>query len=74
MWQGWHDVGKLFFVALVLDVIYQIIVYRWVYVGQALIIATMLAFVPYLVLRGLTNRVAARIHPRRSHESKEPKS
>src|SRR4051812_22929071 len=37
--QGWKDVGKVFLVAIVLDVIYDVIVYRWVYPGQALIVA-----------------------------------
>lgn len=54
----WMDVGKLFFVALTLDVIYQLAVLRWFYPVQTLIVATMLAVVPYLVVRGLTNRVA----------------
>jgi hypothetical protein len=70
--QGWKDVGKLFLVAIVLDVIYQVIVLRWVYAGQTLIVATTLAIVPYLVVRGLTNRIAARIRPRQPTDSKEP--
>ena len=63
--------GTLFLVAMVLDVIYQIIVLRWVYPGPALIVATTLAIVPYLVVRGLANRVAARILPRRPPDGKE---
>jgi hypothetical protein len=54
--QLWKDVGKLFLVAAVLDVIYQIIVLPWVYPMQTLIMATLLAFVPYLIFRGLTTR------------------
>jgi uncharacterized membrane protein YidH (DUF202 family) len=69
--QGWQEVGKLFIVAVVLDVIYQVIVLRWVYVGQALIVATMLAIVPYLVVRGLANRIAVRFLPRRPSDGKE---
>lgn len=57
---GWKEVGKLFIVAVVLDVIYQVMVFRWVYLGQLLIVATTLAIVPYLVVRGLANRMAAR--------------
>lgn len=59
----WKDVGKLFLVAATLDVIYQIIVLRWFYPMQTLIVAAMLAIVPYLVVRGLTNRVVSRLHP-----------
>src|SRR4051812_30631501 len=59
--QGWTDVGKVFIVAIVLDVIYDIVVYRWVYPGQALIVAVVLAFVPYLLIRGPATRVARRL-------------
>lgn len=58
--QGWKDVGKVFIVAIVLDVIYDVVVYRWVYPGQALIVAAVLAFVPYLAIRGPVTRIARR--------------
>ena len=57
---GWKSVGKVFLLALVLDVIYQIIVERFVYPGEALIVAFVLAIVPYLILRRLVNRLASR--------------
>ena len=49
---GWKSVGKVFVLAIVLDVVYQIIVQRFVYPGEALITAFILAIVPYLILRG----------------------
>ena len=55
--QLWKDVGKLFFVACVLDVVYQLLVLRWVYPVQTVIVATVLAILPYLVVRGLANRL-----------------
>ena len=55
---GWKSIGTLFAVALVLDVVYQLIVLRFVYPGEALIVAFLLAIVPYLILRGLVNRIA----------------
>ena len=57
---GWKSVGKVFLFAIVLDAVYQIIVLHFVYLGEALIVAFVLAIVPYLVLRGLVTRVAAR--------------
>ena len=57
---GWQSVGKVFLLALALDVIYQIIVLRFVYPGEVIIVAFVLAIVPYLVLRGLVTRVARR--------------
>jgi hypothetical protein len=41
-------------------VIYELIVYRWVYPGQALIVAVVLAIIPYLLVRGPVTRVARR--------------
>ena len=58
--QGWKDVGKIFLVAILIDVVYQIIVIRWVYPGEALLVATVLALVPYLVIRGPITRIARR--------------
>jgi voltage-gated potassium channel Kch len=55
---GWKSVGKVFILALVLDVVYQIIELRFVYPGEAIIVAFILAIVPYLILRGLTTRLA----------------
>lgn len=57
---GWKSVGKVFVLALVLDVIYQIIVQRFVYPGEAIVVALALAIVPYLIVRGLVTRVARR--------------
>jgi hypothetical protein len=58
---AWKDVGKVFLVAVALDVIYELIVYRWVYPGQALIVATVLAIIPYLLIRGPITRLARRL-------------
>lgn len=54
---GWKSIGKVFAFALVLDVAYQVIATRFVYVGEAIVIALLLAIVPYLILRGLVNRI-----------------
>src|SRR4051812_5103476 len=37
--QGWKDVGRIFIAAVIIDVIYELIVFNWVYLGQALIVA-----------------------------------
>jgi len=57
---GWKSVGRVFILALVLDVVYQIIVLRFVYPGETIIVAFILAIIPYLILRGLVTRVARR--------------
>jgi hypothetical protein len=61
---GWKSVGKVFILAIVLDAIYQIIELRWLYTGQAVLVAIILAIVPYLLLRGPVNRIAR--HPRKA--------
>jgi hypothetical protein len=66
----WKDVGKLFLVACVLDLVYQLLVLRWVYPVQTMIVATALAILPYLVFRGLANRLGRRIGATKS-ERKE---
>jgi hypothetical protein len=55
---GWKSVGRLFILALVLDVAYQFIVRRSIYPGEAVLVAVILAIVPYLVARGAVNRIA----------------
>jgi hypothetical protein len=55
---GWRDIGKVFGIAIVLDVIYQLLVVRWVYPGETLIVAAVLALLPYLVFRGAVTRIA----------------
>lgn len=55
--QGWKDVRNVFLIALVLDVVYQVVVAGFVYPGEAVLVAFALAIVPYLVLRGVVNRL-----------------
>lgn len=57
MKESWQDVGRLYGLAVLTDVIYQVLVFRTVHVLQALAVAAILAFPTYLLLRGLTNRV-----------------
>ena len=58
---GWRSVGRVIILAVVLDVVYQIIEIHFVYIGEAIIVAFVLAVVPYLIVRGLTTRMATRI-------------
>ena len=65
---GWASVGRVFVLAVALDVVYQIIVSRFVYVGEAIIVAFILAIAPYLILRGLVTRLADAKDVRRRHD------
>jgi hypothetical protein len=59
---GFKDVSKVFAVAIVLDVAYQWFVFRWVYPLQAVLIAVLLALVPYVLVRGPVARMASHTH------------
>lgn len=54
---GWKSVGKIFILAVVLDIVYQVKVHHAVYPGETLITAFALAIAPYLLLRGPVNRI-----------------
>ena len=56
--EGWKSIGKVFIFAVVLDMVYQIIETRWVYPGEAVIVAIILAIIPYVLFRGPANRIA----------------
>jgi hypothetical protein len=58
--EGWKAVVRVFILAIVMDVIYQWIVRRWIYPGETLIVAVVLAVFPYLLLRGPINRLVRR--------------
>ena len=48
---GWKDVGKVFVMAIVIDVVYQVVALQWVYPVEALLTAALLAILPYLLIR-----------------------
>lgn len=58
--EGWQAIAKVFCLAVVLDLVYQIIVERWIYPAEALLVALLLACLPYLLFRGLANRLTRR--------------
>jgi hypothetical protein len=52
------DVGRVFLMAIVLDTAYQLMVFRWVYPGEVLVVAVVCAIVPYVLVRGPITRTA----------------
>lgn len=67
---GWKDVGRVFVFALVIDCVYQLYVLRWFYPGQSVIVAAILAVLPYLAFRGASNRIWRR---RQANIAQDPK-
>jgi hypothetical protein len=56
--EGLISTARIILLGLGMDVIYQVIVLKSFYPSEAVIIALLLAFVPYLLLRGPIARIA----------------
>jgi hypothetical protein len=63
---GWKGISKVFVLAYVLDVVYQVMVWQRLKPLQALLTAAVLAVLPYALLRGPVNRFWRRIQTRPS--------
>lgn len=55
---GWKDMGTTFVIAMILDSIYQLATHQGIYLLEVLVTATLLALIPYLILRGPFNLIA----------------
>ena len=56
---AWKSIGKLLILTVVLVCAYQIIVLRWIYPFETLVVVLFLAVIPYLLVRGPVNRIAS---------------
>jgi hypothetical protein len=56
--EGVKSTGKIMILAVILDAAYQFIRLGAFYPGEALFVAIVLAFVPYLLIRGPAARIA----------------
>ena len=64
--EGLNATARIILLGMAMDLIYQLIVFKTFYPDQALVVALLLAFVPYLIIRGLVFRIArSRIRRRR---------
>lgn len=54
---GWKDIRNVFLLAVILDVGYQIVVQHSIYLFELLFTTVLLAIVPYVLLRGPSNRL-----------------
>ena len=57
---GWKDVGRVFILAIGIDLIYQFTVLHAFRPGEAIFLGLVLAIVPYLIFRGVVNRILRR--------------
>jgi hypothetical protein len=56
--EGLAATAKIIVLALILDTVYQLLEFRMLYPGEALLVAILLAFIPYLLVRGPAARLA----------------
>ncbi|MFN7986617.1 MAG: hypothetical protein U0529_04035 [Thermoanaerobaculia bacterium] len=66
------DVGRVLVVALTLDTIYQLLVFKAFYPGQALVVAVACAVVPYVLVRGPVTRLVHYLLQRRKATGEAP--
>ena len=55
--EGLNATARIIALGLVMDVIYQAVVFKTFYPDQALVVALVLAFVPYLIIRSVIARI-----------------
>ena len=58
LWEGIVSTARILILGVVMDIIYQWKVLDTFYPGQSAVIAILLAFIPYLLLRGPFERIA----------------
>jgi hypothetical protein len=56
----WKELARVFSLAVAVDLIYEQIVFHAIYPAQSLLVATVLAVLPYPLFRGPLNRIVRR--------------
>jgi predicted thioredoxin/glutaredoxin len=68
--EGWHRVLRVVMIGVVMEVLYEVIVFKRIQPLQLVVVVLSLAFVPYLLLRGPVNRIARHWIGSRNHRKK----
>jgi len=58
--EGLRSTGKIMMMGVIMDLAYQAIVLKHFYPNEAILVAILLAFVPYMLLRGPLSRIKTR--------------
>jgi hypothetical protein len=56
--EGLNATARIILLGLLMDAVYQILVLRQFYPAEAVIVALLFAFVPYVIIRGPVARIA----------------
>jgi hypothetical protein len=59
-------IGHVLAFGILLDAVAQLLIYKQIHPGAALVIGPLLVWLPYASARGLTARLARRLQPQRS--------
>ncbi|HMS64887.1 MAG TPA: hypothetical protein PKD83_06490 [Ignavibacteria bacterium] len=59
MMELWKDVGKVFILAVIMEVIFEIIEFKTIHPIEVLRVSFFLAIVPYLIFRGPVSRIVS---------------
>jgi hypothetical protein len=63
---GCKDIGKVFCMAALIDVAYQLTVFKTIYPIETLVIAFTLSIFPYVIVRGPVNRLSRLVRKNKS--------
>jgi hypothetical protein len=55
--EAWKAVARVITLGVVMDVMYQLMVFHWIHPFELVVIVMTLAFAPYLLLRGPITRI-----------------
>ena len=67
--EGLNATARIIFLGLVMDAIYQVIVLGQFYPAEAVIVALLFAFIPYVIIRGPATRIARRWYRASPHQT-----
>ena len=68
----WSESARVFIAAIIIDVIYQLFVLHWIYPGQTLLVAAVLALLPYPLFRGVASLIIGLLSSRRTKNDVAP--
>jgi hypothetical protein len=65
--EGWKAVARVVALGVLMDLLYQLLVFRWVHPLQLAVVVLGLALLPYVLLRGPVERIASWWTTRKIH-------
>jgi hypothetical protein len=69
--EGWKEIARVFVLAVIVDLVYEVIVFRRVYLGESLIVAAALALLPYPLIRSSINLIVRCLGPHDAYSKTE---